>query len=122
MHKVGIIGLGMMGATHLDVYAKREDTRVVAVADVDPDRRSGKTIAAGNIKGQAQGGFDFATAKQYAEGMDLIKAVSVPISPDVKFDDPESLVALWPDVLERSPLHSTLRRCVDVIVELRLAL
>jgi predicted dehydrogenase len=79
MHKVGIIGLGMMGATHLDVYAKREDVRVVAVADVDPDRRSGRTIAAGNIKGQAQGGFDFSTVKQYAEGMDLIRDAGVEI-------------------------------------------
>src|SRR5438045_4623053 len=79
MHKVGIIGLGMMGATHLDVYASRSDVRVVAVADVAPDRRSGKTIAAGNIKGQAQGGFDFSTVKQYAEGMDLIRDSDVDI-------------------------------------------
>jgi predicted dehydrogenase len=79
MHKVGIIGLGMMGATHLDVYSKRTDVRVVAVADVDPDRRSGKSIAAGNIKGQAQGGFDFSTARQYAEGMDLIRDREVEI-------------------------------------------
>src|SRR4051812_12240499 len=79
MHQVGIIGLGMMGATHLDVYSRRKDVKVVAVPDLDPDRRSGRTVAAGNIKGQAQGGFDFSTARQYAEGMDLIRDPDVDI-------------------------------------------
>lgn len=81
MINVGVIGLGMMGLTHLDVYSKRSDARVVAVADVDPDRRSGKAKLAGNIQGQAQGGFDYASAKQYAEGMDLIA------DPDVQLVD-----------------------------------
>lgn len=89
MHHVGVIGLGMMGATHLDVYAKRPDVRVVAVADPDPDRRSGRKVAAGNVKGQAQGGFDFSTVKQYAEGMDLIH-------------DPEVTVV---DICLATPLH-----------------
>lgn len=72
MLNVGVIGLGMMGITHLDVYSRLAGVKVVAVADLDPDRRSGKTIASGNVKGQAQGLFDFSRVKQYAEGMDLI--------------------------------------------------
>src|SRR6266404_8731654 len=55
MINVGVIGLGMMGQTHLDVYAKRADVRVVAVADRDPARLAGKVRAAGNVEGQAQG-------------------------------------------------------------------
>jgi predicted dehydrogenase len=70
MINVGVIGLGTMGLTHLDVYAKTPGVCVVAIADVDPDRRSGKTSAAGNIESQAKGAFDYAAAKQYAEGMD----------------------------------------------------
>jgi len=31
--KVGIIGLGSMGSTHLDIYSKIKDVEVVAVAD-----------------------------------------------------------------------------------------
>src|SRR3954468_15287400 len=77
MINVGVIGLGMMGQTHLDVYAKRSDVRVVAISDRDPDRLSGKTRATGNVEGQAQGGFDLSQAKGYAEGMDLIKDKSV---------------------------------------------
>lgn len=70
---VGVIGLGMMGLTHLDAYAKRKDVRVVAVSDKDPKRLSGEVRAAGNVDGQAQGGFDLSTAKKYTEGVDLIK-------------------------------------------------
>ena len=54
MLNVGVIGLGMMGQTHLDVYAKRADVKVAAVADKDPARLTGKVRAAGNVEGQAQ--------------------------------------------------------------------
>jgi predicted dehydrogenase len=77
MINVGVIGLGMMGQTHLDVYAKRQDVKVVAISDKDPDRLSGKTRAVGNVEGQAQGAFDLSQAKGYVEGMDLIKDKSV---------------------------------------------
>ena len=77
MINVGVIGLGMMGLTHLDVYAKRSDVKVVAIADRDPARLSGKVRATGNVEGQAQGGFDLSLAKPYEEGMDLIKDKNV---------------------------------------------
>jgi len=77
MINVGVIGLGMMGQTHLDVYAKRNDVKVVAISDRDPARLSGKVRATGNVEGQAQGGFDLSQAKPYEEGMDLIKDKSV---------------------------------------------
>jgi predicted dehydrogenase len=77
MINVGVIGLGMMGQTHLDVYAKRGDVRVAAISDRDPDRLSGKTRATGNVEGQAQGAFDLSQARGYAEGMELINDKSV---------------------------------------------
>lgn len=70
--KVGVIGLGMMGLTHLDVYQKRSDVQVVAISDKDADRLTGRTKAAGNVEGQAQGGFDYSSARQYDEGMKVI--------------------------------------------------
>ncbi|MEI8079005.1 MAG: Gfo/Idh/MocA family oxidoreductase [bacterium] len=72
MLKVGVIGIGMMGATHLDAYAKLKGVKVVAVADLIRERREGKAVAAGNVKGQAQGGVNFAAFRQYDEGMKLI--------------------------------------------------
>ncbi|MEO0514194.1 MAG: Gfo/Idh/MocA family oxidoreductase [Planctomycetota bacterium] len=72
MTKIGVIGLGMMGGTHLDAYAKLDQAHVIAVADADEERRTGRATAAGNIEGQAQGGFDFSAVKQYADAAELI--------------------------------------------------
>jgi predicted dehydrogenase len=72
MINVGVIGLGMMGLTHLDVYDALDGVKVVAIADPDEARRTGKTKARGNVEGQAQGGFDVTKVTGYAEGMDLI--------------------------------------------------
>jgi predicted dehydrogenase len=78
MINVGVIGLGMMGNTHLDVYSQLGDRcKVVAISDIDPDRLSGKVRAGGNIEGQAQGSFDINAVKKYDEGKKLIKDKSI---------------------------------------------
>ena len=88
--KVGIAGLGMMGWTHLDVYNKRDDVHVLAVADHNPDRLSGKERAGGNIKGQAQGGFDLSRAKQYTNVAKMIADDDLDIV-DICLPTPEHL-------------------------------
>jgi len=72
MVNVGVIGLGVMGTTHLDAYASIADAKVVAVADRIAAKLSGKDAVKGNIDGQAGGGFDLSKVKQYSEGTDLI--------------------------------------------------
>ncbi len=71
---LGVIGLGMMGQTHLDIYNNLPGVRVLAVADQDPAKLSGARKAEGNIEGQAQGGFDLTTPglRKYANGLELI--------------------------------------------------
>lgn len=69
--RVGIVGMGFMGLTHLDAYTKQDGVEVVALADRDTDRLSGKTKAGGNIEGAAEGGFDFSKAKQYTDADEL---------------------------------------------------
>lgn len=81
MVKIGVIGLGSMGNTHLDAYGKLDNAHVVAVADMDEGRRTGKTKVGGNIEGQAKGGFDFSSVKQYADAAELIA------DPDVRMVD-----------------------------------
>lgn len=81
MINVGVLGLGMMGLTHLDAYSKRRDAKVVAISDKMPERLEGKVKAQGNVEGQAKGEFDLSQARKYPEGMDLIK------DPDVQLVD-----------------------------------
>lgn len=90
MIRVGVAGLGMMGNTHLDIYAGRDDVKVEAIADRDPDKRSGKAKAGGNIEGQAQGGFSVADLdKKYEDAQQLI-------------DDPDIDLV---DICLPTPLH-----------------
>ena len=91
MLKVGVIGIGMMGSTHLDAYAKLKGAKVVAVADLIKERREGKAVAAGNVKGQSQGGVDFAAFRKYDEGMTLIADAELDIV----------------DICLPTPLHAT---------------
>ncbi len=72
MIRVGVIGMGMMGATHLDAYGRIDGAKVVAVADRLEERRSGRRTVAGNVDGQSQGGVDFSSFRQYDEGLKLI--------------------------------------------------
>ena len=112
MINVGVIGLGMMGATHLDVYARRADVRVVAVADPREELRTGKAKATGNIEGQAQGGVDLSKAKGYAEGLDLIADTEVQLV-DVCLPTPlhrqyaEAALAAGKHLLLEKPLART---------------
>jgi predicted dehydrogenase len=69
----------MMGSTHLDAYAKVRGVKVVAVADLIRERREGRTVTAGNVKGQSQGGTDFSRFRQYDEGLRLIAAPDLDI-------------------------------------------
>ncbi|MBX2852704.1 MAG: Gfo/Idh/MocA family oxidoreductase [Phycisphaeraceae bacterium] len=70
--KVGVVGLGMMGLTHLDAYAKLDGVEVVALADRDEDRLNGRSKAGGNIEGQAEGGFNYDSVRKYTDAAELI--------------------------------------------------
>ena len=70
--KVGIIGLGSMGSTHLDIYSKIKEVEVAAIADSIQSRLDGSSQAEGNISGQAEGGVTGLNAKKYLDGMNLI--------------------------------------------------
>ena len=47
--KVGIIGLGSMGTTHLDIYSKIKEVEITAIADSIQSRLDGTSKAEGNI-------------------------------------------------------------------------
>ena len=72
MIRVGLIGNGMMGNVHLDVYAQLPDVQVVALSDRIPERRSGLAHTTLNVQSAKSGFNGYAQARQYAEGSELI--------------------------------------------------
>ena len=114
MVKVGVIGIGMMGSTHLDIYSRLPQARVVAISDIDPDKLSGKARAQGNIEGQAKGLFDLAAVRRHDEGMKLIRNADVDLV-DICLPTPlhmkyaRAALAAGKHVLVEKPLARTRR-------------
>ncbi len=72
--RTGIIGLGFMGATHLNIYRENPGVRVVAIADVDLKKRQGdiSAVVANISGGDNSQNINLEGVRVYADGMDLI--------------------------------------------------
>ena len=110
--KVGVIGLGSMGSTHLDIYSQISEVEVVAVADPKKNRLDGSSKAEGNISGQAQGSVVGFEAKKYLDGMNLIddpdiELVDICVGTNLHFIFVEAALAKGKHVLVEKPLART---------------
>ena len=110
--KVGVIGLGSMGSTHLDIYSQISEVEVVAVADLKKSRLDGSSRAEGNISGQAEGSVVGLEAKKYLDGMDLIndpdiELVDICVGTNLHFVFVEAALAKGKHVLVEKPLART---------------
>lgn len=76
MLRIGLIGLGFMGTTHLENYIRLENEgvpiKVVALCDVDPAKLEGQA-AAGNIDTAASPGIDFNRFAKYTSITDMLE-------------------------------------------------
>src|SRR5690606_16538529 len=80
--RVGVIGLGFMGQTHLRAYAAANLSgracEVVAVCDRRPERLAGRAGAAGNIAtGADRPAFDPARVRAFSDPIELIERAEV---------------------------------------------
>ncbi len=70
--RVGVVGLGFMGRTHLGAYRAANElgfaNELVAVCDSDPERRAGRAGGQGNLESNASDGrmFDPQIVRAYA--------------------------------------------------------
>ena len=107
--KVGIVGFGSMGSTHLDIYSKINEVEVIAIADKIQSRLDGSSKAEGNISGQAEGGITGLNAKKYLDGMDLINnpdidIVDICVGTNLHYKFLEAALAKGKHVLIEKPL------------------
>ena len=79
--KIGLIGLGFMGSTHWRIYEALPQVRVVALADVDPDKRRGDVSkVVGNIGGGDNSQpLDMSGVKVYEDAFEMISATDADI-------------------------------------------
>ena len=118
--KVGIIGLGSMGSTHLDIYSKIKEVEVIAVADSLQSRLDGSSKAEGNISGQAEGGVTGLSAIKYLDGMELIEntdidIVDICVGTDLHFTFVEAALSKGKHVLVEKPLARTYDEAKKII-------
>ncbi len=78
MLKIGIAGMGTMGWVHALRYLQMPDARLVAIADLDPERLEAKERVQGNLPAE-EGAFDFSEVARYAEASDLIAEADVDV-------------------------------------------
>ncbi len=118
--KVGIIGLGSMGSTHLDIYSKIKEVEVIAIADSIQSRLDGSSKAEGNISGQAEGGVTGLSAIKYLDGMELIEnpdidVVDICVGTDLHFTFVEAALSKGKHVLVEKPLARTYDEAKQII-------
>lgn len=78
MLKVGILGMGGMGWHHAARYAKLPEARVVALADIVPERLEAKETVQINLASEGTP-LDFAQVARYGEAADLIAQADVDV-------------------------------------------
>ncbi|MDH3717958.1 MAG: Gfo/Idh/MocA family oxidoreductase [Planctomycetota bacterium] len=71
--RIGIIGLGFMGRTHAQAYAKIDGAEIVAIADVDPQRAKGDLSDSwGNVGDESGLKFDMDVVRGTTDFHELI--------------------------------------------------
>jgi predicted dehydrogenase len=78
--RIGVIGLGMMGRTHIEAYDHIEGAQLVAIADIDPKRAAGDFSGVwSNIDTSNKQQLDMSRIKGYTDPRKLIKSPDVDV-------------------------------------------
>ena len=79
MLNIGVIGLGMMGTTHLGVYKEHEEVRITAVSDKDHQRLHSKSSIDVNIEGLPEVNTLSMEVSRYENADELIEDANVQV-------------------------------------------
>ncbi|MGA7411123.1 MAG: Gfo/Idh/MocA family oxidoreductase [Bryobacteraceae bacterium] len=75
--RVGVIGLGFMGATHLNAFRGIDGVEIAAVSSKNRKALEGDLSGAGGNLGREAGVFDFSAVSKFADWHDLLEDPSV---------------------------------------------
>jgi len=109
--RIGVVGLGFMGSTHLQAYEKIGGAELAAVASSDPKKLAGDLSGIGGNLEARGAKLDFGDAKRYSTAEEL-------------FADPavEAVDLCLPTYLHASMTSAALRAGKHVLVEKPMAL
>jgi predicted dehydrogenase len=116
--RVAVLGLGFMGRTHIGAYAAANESgspnELVAVCDSDPERRAGRSGAAGNLEGGESDElmFDPSEVRAYADPSELfadpdVELISICTHTDSHVDLAIEALAAGKHVLVEKPVAKT---------------
>jgi predicted dehydrogenase len=71
--KIGIIGLGFMGATHYQAFSAMEGVSVAAVCANNPQALEGDLTNVGGNLGRSTGKFDFSALRKYRQWQQIVE-------------------------------------------------
>ena len=77
MVKIGVAGLGFMGATHLDAWSKVAGAEIAAVASDDPKKLAGDLSGTGGNLDRGGQTMDFGDAARYSLADDMFAAIDL---------------------------------------------
>ncbi|MCL4793212.1 MAG: Gfo/Idh/MocA family oxidoreductase [Bryobacteraceae bacterium] len=75
--RIGVVGLGFMGLTHLKAYKNIPGVEIAAVASDDPKALSGDLSGIQGNLGTGGEKFDFGSARKFNESMDCVRAEGI---------------------------------------------
>jgi predicted dehydrogenase len=70
--KIGIVGLGFMGATHLKAFSSIEGVTIAAVSTNNPQALEGDLTQVGGNLGRETGKYDFSNVRKYKNWRELV--------------------------------------------------
>lgn len=118
--KIGVVGLGFMGATHLEAYAKIPEAEIVAVASSDEKKLSGDlSSAAGNL-GTGGQTVDFSSVAKYRTADELladanVEAVDLCTPTDLHASQSIAALEAGKHVLVEKPMGRSEAECLAMI-------
>jgi predicted dehydrogenase len=118
--KIGIIGLGFMGATHLGAFWKMDGVKVGAVCTENAAALTGDLSKTGGNLGRQGGVYDFSAVTKYQRWEELMKdpsldAVDICLPTDLHEPVTVAALAAGKHVLCEKPMALTIDDCVRMI-------